>query len=93
MAGIELGRLWMEAMALAILLSGLPLLVSLGIGLGVGLLQALTQVQEPTLVFVPKLVGVVSVLVVLGAWMGGETLRFTLRIWALIPQISQAPGP
>lgn len=83
----ELTRLAAEALYLVLLVSAPALLVSLVIGLGVGLLQAVTQVQEQTLAFVPKLVAVAIALVVGGAWMGGELVRFTSSLWTAIPQL------
>ena len=70
----ELTRLTAETLYLVLLVSGPPLLVALAIGLVVGLLQAVTQVQEQTLSFVPKLVAVATVLVVAGGWMGGQLM-------------------
>ena len=45
------------------------LIVVLAIGIVVGLLQSVTQLQEPTLTFVPKLVGAAIVIAVSGNWM------------------------
>jgi len=83
----ELTRLTAETLYLVLLVSGPPLLVALAIGLIIGLLQAVTQVQEQTLSFVPKLVAVATVLVVAGGWMGGQLLRFTDRLWRAIPEL------
>jgi flagellar biosynthetic protein FliQ len=47
-----------EALYLALILSGPALLTSLVVGVGIGLVQAVTQVQEQTLSFVPKLIAV-----------------------------------
>lgn len=87
MIAAELSRLLVEALYLVLLVSGPALLVSLAIGLVVGLLQAMTQVQEQTLTFVPKLVGVVLVLGLLGGWMGAELVRFTSTLWTSIPSL------
>jgi flagellar biosynthesis protein FliQ len=51
------------------MVSGPIVAVSLVIGFTVGLLQSVIQVQEPTLTFVPKLIGVGAVLVLGGSWM------------------------
>ena len=61
------------------------LVVSLAVGFGVGLLQSVTQVQEITLTFVPKLVGVALVIVVGGHWMLAELVTFTQGLFELIP--------
>ena len=85
MDGAELGRLAAEALYLVLLVSAPALVVSLAIGLSVGLLQAVTQVQEQTLSFVPKLAGVAIALVVGGSWMGAQLIRFTSRLWESLP--------
>lgn len=87
MTGGELTRLTAETLYLVLLVSGPVLLASLAVGLVVGLLQAVTQVQEQTLSFVPKLVAVGLVLAIGGAWMGGELLRFTHRLWTALPTL------
>jgi len=83
----DLTRLTAETLYLVLLVSAPALLASLVIGLAIGLLQALTQVQEQTLPFVPKLVGVAIVLVTLGGWMGGQLVRFTSTLWTAIPSL------
>jgi flagellar biosynthetic protein FliQ len=61
-----------EALFLTLQLAGPPLLVMLAIGLVVSLLQALTQIQEATLAFLPKIVALAVVLMVLGPSMVGN---------------------
>lgn len=60
-----------EALWLALRVAGLPLLAMLVVGLAVSVLQALTQVQEPTLAFLPKLVAMAVVLLLSGPAIGG----------------------
>jgi flagellar biosynthetic protein FliQ len=56
---------------------GAPLLLTiLVIGLVVSILQVATQVQEMTLTYVPKLIGIVLVCLVLGAWMLGVLVEY-----------------
>lgn len=60
----------------------LPMLMTaLVIGLAVSLLQAVTSIQEQTLAFVPKLVGVVLVLMLLAFWLIEKVLYFTTEIF------------
>jgi len=66
-----------EAIWVSLQLAGPPLAAMLAIGLVVSLVQALTQIQEPTLAFLPKLAAMVGLLVLLGPFMGG-----VLRVWA-----------
>ena len=76
----------MRAALDAISLWAMPvLLVTLGIGFLISLLQAVTQVQEVTLSFVPKLIGVAIVLLVSGHWMLQEAVTFTRAMFALLP--------
>ena len=66
----------------------LPLLgVSLIVGLTVSLFQAVTQISEMTLTFVPKLIGICAILVLLGPWMLHRLLSFTQGLFALLPQM------
>ncbi|MCS6798116.1 MAG: type III secretion system export apparatus subunit SctS [Myxococcota bacterium] len=87
MLAAELGRLTAETLYLVLLVSAPSLLVSLGVGLVIGLAQAVTQVQEQALAFVPKLVAVAIALAVGGPWMGAELVRFTTQLWSAIPSL------
>ena len=84
----EIARLTTEALFLVLLVSAPVLLVSMFVGLVVGLLQAVTQVQEQTLAFVPKLAAVAIALTVAGAWMGGELIHFTRELWQNISALA-----
>jgi flagellar biosynthetic protein FliQ len=66
------------------------LLVSLGVGMAVSLVQSVTQIQEASLSFVPKLVAVGIVLVVGGHWMLAELVGFTVRLFDMVPHLIQA---
>jgi flagellar biosynthetic protein FliQ len=74
-------------MILAAKLSAPILLVSLGIGFGVSVLQSVTQIQEVTLSFVPKLIGVGVVIFVSGQWMLDQAIDFTNDMFASLPQL------
>jgi flagellar biosynthetic protein FliQ len=63
------------------------LAVALVIGVAISLLQAVTQVQEMTLTFVPKLAGITIVLLVLGHWMTNELVDFTRDLFLDIPRM------
>jgi flagellar biosynthetic protein FliQ len=68
-----------------------PILVmSLAIGLVVSLFQSVTQIQEITLTFVPKLIGVGLVLMLSGHWMMAEMIGFTNRLFDMVPQLLQS---
>jgi flagellar biosynthetic protein FliQ len=63
------------------------LIVSLAIGVAVSLLQSVTQVQEYTLTFVPKLAGIALVIVVAGSWMLHQLIAFTQDLFERVPQL------
>ena len=65
-----------------ILETALPLLlVSMAIGLIVSIFQTVTSIQEQTLTFVPKLVGIFLTLMILGGWMMNNMVEFTKSLW------------
>jgi flagellar biosynthetic protein FliQ len=67
-----------------VLLLGAPvLLVGLAAGLVVGLLQAVTQVHDHTLSFVPKIVAMLIALVVFGPWMMGRITEFATQMFSV----------
>jgi flagellar biosynthetic protein FliQ len=74
-----------QALWTATKLSAPILLVSLAIGTLISLVQAVTQVQEMTLTFVPKLAGIAVVLVVGGSWMLSTLSDFTRQLFDSIP--------
>ncbi len=76
-----------SAMELALKI-GLPiLLVGLIIGLIVSVFQAVTQIQEQTLTFIPKIIGLAVVLVVGGPWMLGQLVSWTSELYGQIPNL------
>ncbi len=87
MTDSDVVHIGLQAMLLAAKLAMPVLLVALGIGFAVSLLQAVTQVQEVTLSFVPKLIGVAMVILVAGHWMLQETVAFTRAMFTMLPQL------
>lgn len=65
-----------EALLLVLIISGPPVLISMVVGLIIALFQALTQIQEQSLTFVPKIVVVFGVLAVMGPFLGGAVAQF-----------------
>lgn len=65
------------------------LIVSLVVGLVIGLFQSVTQLQEPTLSFVPKLVAVGVAMLLMGSWMLREITTFTADLYGSIPDLLQ----
>ena len=58
-----------------------PLLVSLVIGLAISIFQTVTSIQEQTLTFVPKIVGMFVCLMILGHWMLNNMTTFMTDLW------------
>jgi flagellar biosynthetic protein FliQ len=75
----------LQTMLVALKLSAPILLTSLVIGFAVSLFQSLTQIQEVTLAFVPKLLGVGVALLVCGNWMMHTLVAFTNDLFDAIP--------
>ncbi len=63
------------------------LLVGLVVGLVVSVFQAITQIQEQTLSFIPKILATGAVLVVGGPWMLDQLLAYTRELWSSIPRL------
>jgi flagellar biosynthetic protein FliQ len=63
------------------------LLVGLAVGLIVSVFQAVTQIQEQTLSFIPKILATVAVLVIGGPWMLDQLLAYTAELWGQIPSL------
>jgi flagellar biosynthesis protein FliQ len=82
---LSLGR---EAVLLALLLSGPPLVAALLVGLLTGVAQAATQVQEPSIAVVPRLAAVLGALLLAAPWIGARMVRFAGECLALVARIS-----
>lgn len=74
-----------EGLILVLIASAPPVLASMAIGLIISIIQATTQIQEQTLTFVPKLVGVFASLAITGPWIGEQLLRFTRLLFEGFP--------
>jgi len=82
---MNLGR---DAMEITLLVAGPILLVVLLIGLMVSIFQAATQINEATLSFIPKLVGVFLTLVVAGPWMLTTMVDYMRLVLTSIPSMA-----
>ena len=66
-----------------ILKTALPvLLISMAIGLIISIFQTVTSIQEQTLTFVPKMVGLFATLAFLGNWMMTSIVNYTTELWS-----------
>jgi len=74
-----------DALGLALLIAAPLLLAGLLVAFVVSLFQAATQILEPSLSFVPKLLVMAAVLAVLGNWMGGQLVEFARTLLTDFP--------
>ena len=76
-----------DALLLIVSLAAPLLLSALFVGLMVGVLQAVTQIQEQTLSFIPKLMALVAALILMGPWLLQLWLTFTQDLFMQIPSL------
>ena len=76
-----------QAMMLSLKIAGPMLLLGLIIGLLVSIFQAVTSIQEQSLSFIPKIIGIAVLIVVLGPWMLGQLVAYTTALYTSIPSM------
>jgi flagellar biosynthetic protein FliQ len=81
----KLVALGIETFKIALMLALPGLLVGMLIGLMVSIFQATTQINEMTLSFIPKIIGVVIVIILTMPWMLNEMTDFSINIFNMIP--------
>ena len=81
---MNIGR---QAIEMTLVLSGPLLLAALVIGLIISVFQAATQINEQTLSFIPKLLGMLLTLILAGPWMLQTMVDYIRRLFENIPQI------
>ena len=81
---IDLGR---EAMSMALLVSAPVLLVGIGTGLLIGLLQALTQIQDQPLSFVPKILAMLTAFAIGLPWLIQRMVEYSGTLISNIPRV------
>ena len=77
--------LMVDMMAITIKVAMPMLLAALVVGLLISVFQAVTQIQEQTLSFIPKIVALVVVLIIAGPWMLSTIVDWTTELWQQIP--------
>lgn len=87
MTDTQIIEIAMQTMMVALKLSAPILATALSIGFVVSLFQSMTQIQEFTLAFVPKLVGVGIALLISGNWMLHTLITFTEQLYERIPSL------
>lgn len=82
---LAIGR---EAIILTLMVSAPMLAAGLIVGLMISILQAVTQIHEMTLTFIPKIVAVALALLIFLSWMINIIVDFTVRVLNSIPSIA-----
>lgn len=81
---ISIGR---QAIEVALMLAGPPILVAMVVGIVISILQAATQINEASLSFVPKLIALFLVLLVMGPWMITIMTDYIRNLFTSIPTL------
>jgi flagellar biosynthesis protein FliQ len=87
MTDTQIVELGLQAMTIAAKMCAPVLLTALLIGFAISLFQSVTQIQEATLSFVPKAVGVGAAILFSGNWMLHEMVTFTTQLFERIPTL------
>jgi flagellar biosynthesis protein FliQ len=77
--------LFQKALMMALLLAAPMLVFGLVAGVAVSIFQAVTQIQEMTLTFIPKILAVVAALFLFMPWMLNQMIRYTTETFGRIP--------
>jgi flagellar biosynthetic protein FliQ len=83
---LDLGK---QALILTLLLAAPMLLLGLAVGVLISILQSVTQIQEMTLTFVPKIVATVLALIFFGPWMLRLLIGFSIQLYAKLPELAR----
>jgi flagellar biosynthetic protein FliQ len=81
---LNLGR---EAIFMTVMLAAPLLLSALVVGLIVSIFQAVTQINESTLTFIPKMITIVVVLIVMAPWMTQLMMSYTTELLTSLPEL------
>ena len=85
----KLVALGLETFKIALMLALPALLTGMFIGLAVSIFQATTQINEQTLSFIPKIIGVIIVIILTMPWMLNEMIDFATHIFNMVPEFVQ----
>ena len=89
MTADDVGTVMERALWTTFIVGGPIVLVSMGVGLAISIVQAATQINEATLTFVPKLIVVALVLVLLGPAMVGQLTEFTRFVFQVASEAAR----
>jgi flagellar biosynthesis protein FliQ len=76
-----------QAMTVAVEIAGPMMLLGLVVGLVVSIFQAVTSIQEQSLSFIPKIIGLAALIVILGPWMLDQLVSYAQNLYLSIPQL------
>ncbi len=76
-----------QAIKTALLLASPMLLSALFMGILVSLFQAVTQINEQTMSFIPKIIVIIGAIVICAPWMSDTIINFTTELYTSIPQV------
>ena len=76
-----------ESITVASMLSLPPLFLGLIVGLMIAIFQAVTQINEQTLVIIPKIVTIIGAMLFMGNWTLNTLISFTVKIFNMIPTL------
>jgi flagellar biosynthetic protein FliQ len=83
---VTIGR---QAIETTLMCAAPMLIVALGVGLVISIFQAATQINEQTMTFIPKIVGVFVTLLFFAPWIMQKTIAFTTMIFSQLPTVGQ----
>ena len=87
MTSMEAINLVQNALTMVMILASPPLAVAMVVGLIISLFQAITQIQEMTLTFVPKIIAVIFTMMFLASWMVTKLIDYTHDLITSLPNI------
>jgi flagellar biosynthetic protein FliQ len=87
MSGFDINNFIVQALYLIVILSAPILLTAMIVGLVISLLQAVTQIQEQTLSFVPKMVATFIVIALTAGWVASSLYTFAVEVFKYISNI------
>jgi flagellar biosynthesis protein FliQ len=87
MSDTDVTQLAVQTMLLSAKVAAPILLTALLVGFLISLFQAATQIQEPTLSFVPKMIAVSVALLITGNWVLSQLVSFTHQLFQMLPHL------
>ncbi len=78
-----------QAMLVTLLLAAPMLVLGLVVGLLISIFQSVTQIQEMTLTFVPKILVTILAMVVFGPWMLQLLMSFSVQLFSMLPNLTR----